>query len=232
MAGNQDISPSILAHLRSQGLAPTATWLDSFTSTARTGLPLASLQKTAVFRLLASDLTTSLQTTSSNTLSPNAPDVNTKEQRLAGPVPVQVLHIEDVGRSAWSQVEAIESYERGETTKGREVVRVVPGDAGENGTTAATSESAKGSGPHKLLLQDANGLSIYGFEVAPVEGVGLTLSIGAKLLLRNATIARGVILLDPTSAQVLGGKVDAWDKSWRAGRKDALMAKVGARNQF
>lgn len=223
-----NISATISAHLTSKGLAPTQIWLENFTSSARPGLPIAPLQKTAMFRLLASDLTTSIQTSPSNTLPQTALDVNTKEQRLAGPIPVQVLNIEDVGRSAWSQVEAIESYDRGETTKGREVIRVVPGDAGENGTTTNTTESAKSAGPHKLLLQDAKGLRIYGFELAAIEGVSVGLSIGAKLVLRNAVVARGVVLMEPRSVELLGGKVEPWDQSWRAGRKDVLKAKVGA----
>lgn len=182
-----------------------------------------------MFRLLTSDLTTSIQTTHSNTLPQAAIDVGTKEQRLVGPIPLQVLDIEDVGRSAWSQVEAIESYDRGETTKGREVIRVVPGDAGENGALNDTAESQKSAGPHKLLLQDAKGMRVYGFELAAIEGVGVGLSIGAKVVLRNAVIARGVVLMEPRSVELLGGKIEAWDKSWRDGRKDALRAKVGAR---
>jgi RecQ-mediated genome instability protein 1 len=59
----------------------------------------------------------------------------------------------------------------------------------------------------------------------------LNLGIGAKLILKNVTIARGVILLDPNSTQLLGGKVDVWDKAWRAARKETLKAKVGPREE-
>lgn len=143
-----------------------------------------------------------------------------KERKLDGAIPVQVIDVEDVGRSRWSQVEAIESEERGETTKGREIVRVVPGEQG-------LSDPSEGScGPHKLLVQDAAGTRVYCFELNAVEGVGLGVSIGSKLLLKSVTVARAVVLLTPEKVTVLGGKIDAWQKAWKEGRKEALKAAV------
>ena len=127
------------------------------------------------------------------------------------------MDIEDIGRSRWSQVEALEAQERGETTKGREVVRVLPA---EDGGEAAAGGSAAGgqsssAGPHKLLLQDAKGTKVYGLEVRGIQGVSVGMSIGAKLILRDFEVARGVIMLEPRCVEVLGGKVDAWDRKWR-----------------
>jgi len=139
------------------------------------------------------------------------------------------MDIEDIGRSRWSQVEALEAQERGETTKGREVVRVLPA---EDGGEAAAGGSAAGgqsssAGPHKLLLQDAKGTKVYGLEVRGIQGVSVGMSIGAKLILRDFEVARGVIMLEPRCVEVLGGKVDAWDRKWREERKKILKEKAG-----
>jgi RecQ-mediated genome instability protein 1 len=143
---------------------------------------------------------------------------------------VQVLDIEDIGRSRWSQVEALEAQERGETTKGREVVRVLPAeDGGEAAAGAAGGNGGPQSsaGPHKLLLQDAKGTKVYGLEVRGIQGVSVGMSIGAKLVLRDLEVARGVVLLEPRCVEVLGGKVDAWDRKWREERKKVLKEKAG-----
>ena len=153
-----------------------------------------------------------------------------KSQLLPGPIAVQVLDIEDIGRSRWSQVEALEAQERGETTKGREVVRVLPAEDGEGGAAGAAAGAAGGSGsagPHKLLLQDAKGTKVYGLEMRDVQGVNASMSIGAKLVLRDFEVARGVILLESRCVEVLGGKVDAWDRKWRDERKKVLKEKAG-----
>ncbi|KAI5204864.1 hypothetical protein E4T39_03327 [Aureobasidium subglaciale] len=221
---------AIKSFLDSKGLSATQAWIDSFVNCSRQGLPTPALQKTALFRILASDLTSSIEATSTNTLPPNALNPTVKELRVTDAIPLQVLDIEDTGRSAWSQVEAIEAQERGETTKGREVIRVVPGEEADP-LRDGTAPIPKSNGPHKLLLQDAKGTKIYGFEVTDVDGIDLNLGIGAKLILKNMTIARGVILLDPNSTQLLGGKVEVWDKAWRTGRKKSLKSKVGPREE-
>jgi RecQ-mediated genome instability protein 1 len=130
-----------------------------------------------------------------------------------------VLDIEDIGYSRWSQVEAIEAKERGETTKGREIVRVVPGE--EGGPQEHPTTDSKG--PFKLLLQDAKGVKVYAFDLSGIPGINTNMSMGAKLLLRNCDVRRGVIMLEPGSVQILGGKIEALDKAWKAGRKDRLM---------
>jgi RecQ-mediated genome instability protein 1 len=124
----------------------------------------------------------------------------------------------------------LEAQERGETTKGREVVRVLPAE--DEGEAAAAGRAAGGggggsAGPHKLLLQDAKGTKVYGLELRSVQGVSVGMSIGAKLVLRDFEVARGVILLEPRCVEVLGGKVDAWERKWREERKKVLKEKAG-----
>ena len=157
-------------------------WLNQFlTSRGPTPPPVPALLSTAHFRILASDITTSILPTTAAEAFPNGiSDVSVKERLLAGNVVVQVLDVLDVGSSKWSQIEAMERVERGEEVRGREVIRAVAGmdddDDGEaprHGTAATQIHQAAGpasaitnntnestarklsTGPYKLLLQDA-----------------------------------------------------------------------------
>lgn len=129
-----------------------------------------------------------------------------------------------MSRSRWEQIEAIEALERGEGTKGREIIRVPPPE--EDAESKATLN--KGGGPHKLLLQDVKGIRAYGIELKAVEGVGLGMSIGCKIVLKNVAVARGVILLEPATTTMLGGKIEALHKTWKESRKVELKAAIEA----
>jgi len=223
-ASAQDAAALISAFLATKHVPPTQAWMQSFVPTIRLNTPIAALQKTALFRLLATDLTTSIVKSPASCFPANITDPQVKEEQVRGPVTVQILDVEDIGRSRWSQVEAIEAQERGETNKGREVIRVVPD---ENSPDTATQNESRSFGPHKLLLQDANGAQVYATEIAPVNGIGVQMAIGSKLVLTDFTVARGVILLEPRNAEMLCGKVDAWDKNWREDRKKVLKEKAG-----
>jgi len=225
-----DTTNAIANFLMSKGLVPTTAWLYNFIATLKPNTPLLAQQQTALFRMLSSDLTTSIQVAESRNALPNdVSNVEIEHRSLSGPITVQVLDLEDIGRSRWSQVELLEAHDRGEMTKGREVIRIVPGEDGNADTTSAqTPANAASSGPHKLLLQDAKGTKVHGFELVAVSGIGLPqLSIGAKLVLSNVTVARGVVLLQPKSVEVLGGKVDVWNKKWKSDRKETLKRKAG-----
>jgi len=79
---------------------------------------------------------------------------------------------------------------------------------------------------HKLLLEDAAGRRVWGFELEPVISIKVGMNIGAKLLLRGCTVARGVVLLTAATATVLGGKVEALQVAWMEGRKKSLREAV------
>jgi RecQ-mediated genome instability protein 1 len=196
--------------------------------------PLPALTQTTLFRLLASDFTTSLSTENATYLLPvDVADVRVKERRLGGSagasVPLQVLDVRDMGRSIMDEVESIERIERGETQRGREINRVVPAEAMSDGTAPVISSSSASSGPHKLLLQDARGTRIWGMELRPIEGVKVGMSIGTKLLVKGGVVARGMLLLEPGGTKVLGGKIEGLDKPWKEGRKARLVAELGSR---
>jgi RecQ-mediated genome instability protein 1 len=256
---SQDLQSSLITSLSSQSLPiPSQSWLTTLLSSrGNPPPPLASLAATARARLLASDLTTP------NLLDPayiashslpadlNRPDV--RATTINRDVVLQVLDIETLSTSRWSQVEELEALARGEGTKGREVVRLpVGGEAeeGERGVTQATQTQAQtqtqgraagrgaaaaatpapSSGTHKLVLQDCNGLKVSGLELRNVAKIAIgTLSIGEKILIKaGASVSRGVIMLEPTTCVVLGGKVEAWHKAWVDGRlarlKEAAIA--------
>lgn len=212
--------------LGSKGLIVKSTWLDSFLPTVRSNTPLPALQKTALFRILTTDIAQTLRVTQSTSFPTTVLDATKKEQTIAHTLVVQVLDVEDIGRSRYSQLEALESFERGETMKGREIIRVVPNE--DESIDRDNAAIPDGGGPHRLVLQDAAGTKVYGLEMASIDGVGLNMSIGSKICLRDAVVARGVVLLYPKSAEVLGGKVEMWDREWRKNRKKRLTEAIDA----
>jgi len=229
--------PQLTTHIsQSKSLHPSPQWLRTFLTTQKPTTPLAALKQTALFRLLASDITTSLDTSQpSLCFPPEIHDPNVRERRLRGPIAVQVLGLEDMGRSRWEQVEAIEALERGEGTKGREIIRVVAGEDGAEGADGGggggEGSVGSGGGPHKLLVQDARGTRAYAIELERVQGVGVGMSIGCKMALRDVVVARGVVLLEPGTVMCLGGKIEGLHKAWRENRKTELKAAVGVAGQ-
>ena len=226
----------------SKALCVSSTWLHTFlaSSGAQRNIPLSALIKTALFRILASDFRESLSTNPVSVFPVDIFDPNVQERRLPGPIPVQVLDIEDIGTSIWSQIEAIERVERGEAIRGREIVRTVAvgedaeaaenNNANNNGTSGGPNASgSSGSGPHRLILQDAAGTKAVAIEMEKVQGISVEkLAVGAKLVLRHATVARGMILLSPTCADLLGGKIDSLDRNWKESRKARLLERLAA----
>lgn len=243
--------PAILSALQAANFpTPSPTFLTSLLSTQRATTPLAALVATTKIRLKNADF--SAQPAALASCTPAFPadigDPTVKERRLASNVPVQVLAVEDVSRSRWEQVEALEALERGEGVRGREVIRVVPdvesegvGEATQRLPGGAAAASAASStpaapglgvgrgGPHKLVLQDVKGGTVFAIELRPVEGVGLDMMIGTKMMLRDVRVARGVVLLVPEGTVVLGGKIDALHQAWVRGRKEELLTAVGPR---
>ena len=146
------------------------------------------------------------------------------ERRLPGPIIVQVLEIEDMSKSRWEQIEAIEALERGEGTKGREIIRVAAREEGDE----VNAGTITGGGPHKLLLQDSKGITVYGIELVDIKGLSLSMSIGSKMALKNVAVARGVLLLEPATTTLLGGKIENLHESWKANRKTRLKAAIEA----
>lgn len=226
MASSQTgIATQIATQLKtSKSLNPNTAWLTAFLTTQKSTTPLPALTSTALFRLLASDITQTLERTAKCCLPSDIKNIDIKERRLSGPIVVQVLGVDDMSKSRWEQIEAIEALERGEGTKGREIIRLPLAEEEDNAGTSVQ----KGGGPHKLLLQDAQGSRVYGIEFKDVEGVGLGMNIGCKLVLKGSLIARGILLLEPGTTSLLGGKIEVLHKAWKDNRKRDLKAAIDA----
>ncbi|KAF4983744.1 hypothetical protein FDECE_17238 [Fusarium decemcellulare] len=236
-----DLNSQIRASILAQNLPyPSTAFLSSLTGARSPPPPLPSLLATAKARLLAADITTStlINTSALQSLPPDADSPDSRERRLPRPVHVQVLDIENLSLSRWEQVEEMEAVARGETTRGREVVRVTAEDddnAEMQGDTqtqrtrnAAAVRQAGKNATHRLVLQDCKGTKVYGLELRRIDGVGVgKTQIGEKVLLKAGTvIARGMVLLDPDKSVLLGGKIEAWQKTWADGRLARLKEEI------
>jgi RecQ-mediated genome instability protein 1 len=241
-----DLSGQLRASILAQNLPhPTTTFLNSLITARSPPPPLPSLLATAKARLLTADLTSStiINTSSIQSLPSDADSTESREKRLPRPVHVQVLDIENLALSRWEQVEEMEAVARGETTRGREVVRVTAEDDDDNvveGQTQTQTQRTVGArntaGPkpagknatHRLVLQDCKGTKLYALELRRFDGIGVgKTQIGEKMLLKAGTvIARGMVLLEPDKCVMLGGKIEAWQKTWLDGRLARLKEEI------
>ncbi|KAL5612004.1 hypothetical protein BROUX41_000433 [Berkeleyomyces rouxiae] len=234
---------------------PTAAWMRNFLSgqqlpsASLTPMQLKPLIEATRARILASDLTTDgfLDPSCCHSFPLHTSfSAEVAESRIPKEVFVQLMDIEDLTRSRWDQVEELEAIERGETTKGREIIRVpteadeAMADGGSNGsnygssrtansaTTAAAAMKSKWNATHRVVLQDMKGFQVFAIELSRIEalGVGLT-TIGAKLMISaGAPIVRGTILLEPSNCAVLGGGITSWHKKWLNEKKIRLKEAV------
>ncbi|KAM0284165.1 hypothetical protein ACHAQH_002155 [Verticillium albo-atrum] len=228
---------------------PTITWLASLQGTRQPPPPLQSLIATAKARLLASDLTTPSLLDPAHTPSfpPDISSPNSAERTLATDIHVQIADIENLSRSRWEQVEELEAIERGEGTRGREIIRLPTTAAADEGDDLGDAATQPGGGrasvpaagaraaagrnaTHRLVLQDCRGQNVYAMELTRIDkiGVGVT-AIGEKMVIKRGTrVARGTLLLTPENCVLLGGKIEAWQRPWVEGRLKRLRETVGS----
>lgn len=223
------IEAQLSSHLlQSKGITPLPGWITTFLSSQRPTTPLPSLIQSALFRLLSSDISISLVIASSTCFPDNIHDVHCTERRLSGPIAVQVMSVEDLSKSRWEQIEAIEAAERGELKKGREIIRVARVE--EDGTAPLSDAGAavvgKSCGPHKLLLKDAAGTYVWALELRRVDDVNVEMSIGSKFVLKNIRVTRGTLLIEASTAKFLGGKIDPLHTAWMKERKEILKRRI------
>ncbi|KAL7923266.1 hypothetical protein ACQKWADRAFT_290418 [Trichoderma austrokoningii] len=239
-----NLIPQLQRAILAQSLPPPSqSFLTTLTTARSPPPPMPSLLATAKARLLASDLT---NTSAISIIDPSAPifpaniDAATaKETKLAQNIHVQVVDIENLSLSRWEQVEELEAIERGERTRGREIIRVAaPEDGdGEADASSSTAQQTQASRPvagantvHRLVLQDRQGKRVFAVELKRINGIGIGKThIGEKMLLKPGTVvARGTVLLTPETCTLLGGKIDAWHETWMESRLARLKESVGA----
>ncbi|KAH6686811.1 hypothetical protein F5X68DRAFT_261814 [Plectosphaerella plurivora] len=248
-----DIGGQVRQALKSSHLpVPSSAWLTSLITARNPPPPLPSLVATAKARLLAADLTLPglLDPPQAVSFPRGITNAESVHSTLPSDIQVQVVDIENLTRSRWEQVEELEALERGEGTKGREIIRLPTAAADDGGVdlgdgaatqnparAASVAPGGRASGPampknatHRLVLQDCRGQNVYAVELKRIDkiGVGVT-AIGEKILLKKGTIvARGTLLLEPTNCVLLGGRIEAWQRPWLEGRIKRLKESVGA----
>ncbi|KAF4440751.1 RecQ-mediated genome instability protein 1 [Fusarium austroafricanum] len=237
-----DLNGQLRASILAQNLPhPSATFLNSLITARSPPPPLLSLLATAKARLLAADLTSStiINTSALQSFPVDLDSTESREKRLPRPVHVQVLDVENLTLSRWEQVEEMEAVARGETTRGREVIRVTAEDDDQDNTDGQTQRPAENqntTGPkpasknatHRLVLQDCKGAKLFALELRRFDGIGVgKTQIGEKILLKAGTVvARGMILLEPDKCIMLGGKIETWQKTWVDGRLTRLKEEI------
>ncbi|KAJ6786132.1 hypothetical protein PWT90_04867 [Aphanocladium album] len=245
-----DVAGQLRAALAAQSLPPAShSFLAALVDSRTPPPPTASLIATAKARILACDLAKSgggaiLDGAAVGCFPAELGSARAEEVKLARDVHVQVVDVENLSLSRWEQIEELEAVERGERTRGREIVRVTADeDADEDAARAAGTQSRGGShlqanqqaqaarnAVHRLTLQDGKGKTVYAIELKRMDRIGIgKTNIGEKMLLRAGTVvARGSVLLTPDKTVFLGGKVEAWHEAWMNGRLARLKAAVGA----
>ncbi|OAA49615.1 hypothetical protein NOR_01538 [Metarhizium rileyi] len=235
---DDDTTARLLTSITSQSLPPPSHSLMTSLGARTPRPPLSSLVATAKARLLAADLTSStyLDRSQLSAFPTGSDSVTVKELRLRSDTHVQVVDVENLNLSRWDQIEKMEAVERGESTRGREVIRVADEEVagaeretptGGTGTRGVIAASRKAT--HRLVLQDCEGTMLYAVELKRIDGVGVgKTSIGCKAVLRSGTVvSRGTVLLTTENCVFLGGKIDAWHDAWMSGRKARLKEAAG-----
>ncbi|KZZ92159.1 hypothetical protein AAL_06369 [Moelleriella libera RCEF 2490] len=243
---------TLRAHIASQSLPPPSASLLASLTARDPPPPLPALLATAKARLLTADLTASSSSSSSSSSShaidgsqlrsfpPDITNATAKCTPLPHDVHAQVVDLENLSLSRWQQIEQLEAVERGETTRGRQIIRVTDEQEQDQAANANANANAHSALPaaaaaakndtHRLVVQDGRGSRVYAVELSRVKDIAVgTTSIGCKMLLRAGTVAaRGTLLLTPENCLVLGGKIDAWHDAWVRGRMARLKEAVGA----
>lgn len=234
MQGNTKMSPptldQVIAYLALQSLPVLcSSFIKLILNGSAQQQPLPAIAATIKHRLLSSDISSS----SPPILSPTSPylpteiiDKHVKSAALPHDVFVQIIDIQDTGRSRWDQIESLEAELRGEKMRGREIIRTLPSIEQEPSLTSPSDSTSKlEKGPFKLILQDCKGIKIWAFELSKIEKIGFppAINIGCKIWLKKGCkIGRGMLLLEPATVVVIGGKMEAKDKAWKEGRSKRL----------
>jgi len=91
-------------------------------------------------------------------------------------------------------------------------------DGGANQQSGMAGSGSNASNYFKLTLQDCGGTLVYGIEIEKLQFLktqnfksGFPTQLGSKILINNADIVHGVLLLKPSNTEFLSGVVPAWN---------------------
>lgn len=183
--------------LQTQTLAHFATKQIHLSQTYIAAL-IAPLHPPLTPALLANLHTSFLNSSLQQSAAPQSylpPNIATQHNApLTGPTLVQVIHVQDIGKSRVAQLEALEKAIEEAGPEGRRVAELPAEEQEqEDGDRDRDEENdhgrltvGGGKSICKLLLEDGRGTRVYGMETKPIEGVKVGMSLGCKVLLSTS----------------------------------------------
>lgn len=177
------LSNQVLAHFASKQLHLSPTYISTLIASLH-----APLSAGVLANLHTTFLTSSLQQSAAQQ-SYFPPAIATQHNTMIpGPTLVQVIHVQDIGKSRIAQLEALEKAIEEAGPEGRRVVELPAeeGEDGENENLPAAQNGVNegisvGKSICKVLLEDGRGERVYGMEVKPIEGIKVGMSLGCKV---------------------------------------------------
>ena len=118
---------------------------------------------------------------------------------------LQINALEDVSQSLYSQLDK-------ENTQTRQMVIEPTQEATQanNNTAAMPVMTNLSKRLLRLTLSDGH-VEMPAMELRPIPELSIHTPIGTKLLIKNAMVQRGMVLLQPENVQVLGGRIKKFE---------------------
>ncbi len=152
--------------------------------------------------------------------------IDTNSNRIVKETLFQIVTLENISQSKVSKLDELLAADdldsvgadrlRGRQQRIIRNVNVEDQDNGGGGGALPTSSNA--SNYFKLTLQDCFGNLIYGIEQEKLQFLsgknfksGFPIQLGSKVLIGNAEIVHGVVLLKPSNTEFLSGMVQMWN---------------------
>jgi RecQ-mediated genome instability protein 1 len=178
------LQTQVLAHFASKQLHLSPPYISTL---------IAYLHPPLTPAILANLHTSFLNSTLQQSAAPQSylPPATANQHNISipGPTLVQVIHVQDIGKSRIAQLEALEKAIEEAGPEGRRVVELPAEDddeGGNNENNAAAQNGANegisvGKSICKLLLEDGRGERVYGMEVKAIEGIKVGMALGCKV---------------------------------------------------
>lgn len=182
------LQAQVLAHFASKQLHLSPTYISRL---------IANLDPPVTPAVLAQLHTSLLNSSLQQSAAPQSylpPNIATQHNvSIPGPTLVQVIHVQDIGKSRIAQLEALEKAIEEAGPEGRRVVELPAEEDDEGGNENAAQNGANNEGINvgksicKVLLEDGRGERVYGMEVKAIEGIKVGMSLGCKVPLHVKT---------------------------------------------
>ncbi|KTW30182.1 hypothetical protein T552_00661 [Pneumocystis carinii B80] len=151
-------------------------------------------------------------------------------QVLPGPYCLQIIHVQDIGISIFNQLEYLEQFDDSGNIKSYNIIRNNLSDVDDDDDIPDINNSP----PKKfckLILEDSSGLCVWAIEHKPIKEIHVAINLGAKILLKNILVLRGVLILNPSNLTFLGGEIFQLKNYFPSGFKNQLKSLLYNENQ-